>query len=159
MNNEVTCESSSEGYKNVESAHPAGKNEENKDEGDKWEYEKTEVDEGVVPDRDNNKNKTSLLSSTIKRGRLTTGERLSSQRRSKRRRFSLLFFLDDETKLNNESVINRYTPFKSYRVSILRPTSSRLSRFEGNISNTKMKLTGSGLSRRPIPKITVIYKR
>ena len=159
MNNEVTCESSSGGYRDVESAHPAGEDEENEDEGDKWEHKKTEVDEGVVPDRDGNKNKTSLLSSTMKRGRSTTGERLPSQRRSKRRRFSSLLSSDDETESDDESVISRYTPSKPYRVSTPRPTSSRLSRSEGNISNAKMELAGSGLSRRPIPKMTVIYER
>ena len=113
----------------------------------------------MIPDRDSNKNKTFLLSSTIKRGRLITSERLSSQRRNKRRRFSLLLFLNNETESNNESIINKYTPFKPYRVLISRPTSSRLSKFEENISNIKIELTGSGSSRRPIPKITVIYKR
>lgn len=57
MNGEVTCKSSSGGCRDIESAHSAGEDEEDEDKGDEWEHEKTEVDEGVVPDRDGNKKK------------------------------------------------------------------------------------------------------
>jgi hypothetical protein len=77
------------------------------------------VNEGVIPDRDGNKNKIYLLFFTIKRVRLTTGEILSLQRRNKRRRFSLLLFLNNETKLNNETIINKYIFFKFYYILIL----------------------------------------
>lgn len=158
VNDEVTCESSSGGCRDIESAHSAG-DEEDEDKGNEWEDEKAEADEGVVPDRDGNKNKTSLLSSTMKRGRSTLGERPPSQRRRKRRRFSLPLSSDDETESDDESVISSYTPSKPYNVSTPRPTLSRLSRSEGDDSNGKVELAGSQSSRCPIPKTTVIYER
>ena len=78
VNNEVTYDSSNENYKDIESTYSADKNEENKDKENKWKHEKTKVNEEAVPNRDNNKDKISLLFSTIKRGRLTTGEKLPS---------------------------------------------------------------------------------
>lgn len=113
----------------------------------------------MVQDRDGNKTKTSLLSSTKKRGRSATGERPPSQRRRKRRRFSSPLSSDDETESDDESVISRYTPSKPYHVLIPRPTSSRLSRSERDFNNGKVKLAGSQSCRRPIPKTTVIYER
>ena len=151
---EVTCESSSGGCRDIESARSAGE-----DKGDEWRDKEAEAGDGEGSDREGDKNKTPLLSSTKKRGRSTAGERPQSQRRTRRRRFSLPPPSDDETESEGESVISRYTPSKPYHISIPRPTSSRLSRPEGGVSNGKMKLAGSRSNRRPIPKTTVIYER
>jgi len=156
VNDKVTCELSSGGCRDIESAQSASK-----DKGDKWEDKKAEAeaDEGVEPDRHGNKKKTSLLPFTKKRGRSAAGERPPPQRRTKRHRFSSPLFSDDETESDDESVISRCTPFKPYHILTPRPTSSCLSRSEGDVSNSKMELAGSQSSRRPIPKMTVIYER
>lgn len=137
-----------------------------KDSQDRRNNERAEADheaeaeeEEEEPQGDDDKNKTSLLSSTKKRGRSTAGERPPSQRRSKRYRFSSPPSSDDETESDDESVISTCTPSKPYHISIPRPTSSRLNRSEGDISNDKMELAGSRSNRRPIPKRTVIYER
>ena len=156
MNDKVTCELSSGGCRDIKSARSAGK-----DKGDKWEDKKAEPepDVEVELDRDGNKSKTSLLPSTKKRGRSTAGERPPPQRRTKRHRFSSPLSSDDETESDNESVISRCTPSRPYHISTPRPTSSCLSRSKADISNSKIELAGSQLSRRPIPKMTVIYER
>jgi hypothetical protein len=164
VNDEVTCESSSGGCRDIESAHSAGEDEKNEDKGNEdkgkeWEDEKAEADEEAVPDRDGNKHKPSLLSSTKRRGRFTLGERPPSQRCSKRRRSFSPLFLDNETESDNESVISRYTPSTPYHILIPRPASSRLSRSERDVSNSKVALAGSQSCRRPIPKTAVIYER
>lgn len=149
----MTCELSSGGCRDIESPQSAGG-----DEGDKWEDKKAEADVGVELDRDGNKNKTFMLPSTKKRGRSTAGERPPPQRRTKRHRFSSPLFPDDETESDDESVISRCTSSRPCHISTPRPTSSCLSRSEGNVSNSKMELAGPQSSRRPIPKMTVIYE-
>jgi len=111
VNDKVTCEPSNGGCRDIESAYSAGEDEEDEDKGDEWEAEKAEA-EGVVPDRDGNKNKKTLLSSSKKRRRSTTGKRPPSQRCSKRRRFSSLLSSDNETESNDETVISKYTSSK-----------------------------------------------
>jgi hypothetical protein len=81
---EVTCKSSSGGCKDIESTHSAGE-----DKGDEWEDKEAEADGREESDYDSDKEKTSLLSTTKKRGQSTAGERPPSQRRIKRCRFSL----------------------------------------------------------------------
>ncbi len=149
----MTCESSSGGCRDIESARSAGE-----DKGDEWGDKEAEAGEGEGSDREGDKNKTPLLSSTKKRGRSTTGERPRSQRRTRPRRFSSPPS-DDETVSEGESVIGRCTPSKPYQISTPRPTLSRLSGSEGDVSNAKMELAGSRSNRRPIPKTTVIYER
>lgn len=134
MNDEVKCESSS-GCRDIESAYSAGEDKEDEDKGDEWEVEKAEV-EGVIPDRDGNKTKTSLLSSMKKRSRSTLGERPLSQCCRKRRRFSSPLSSDDEMESDDKSVISRYTPFKPYNVSTPQLTLSHLSRSEGVCSSS-----------------------
>ncbi|MCJ1250119.1 hypothetical protein MMC30_007345 [Trapelia coarctata] len=106
MNDEVTCESSRGGCRDIESVHSAGEDEEDKYKGNEWEDAKAEADEGMVPNRDGNQNKTSMLSSTKRRGRSTLGERPPSQRRSKRCRSSSALSSDDETESDDESAIS-----------------------------------------------------
>ena len=107
----------------------------------------------MVPDCNGNKNKTSLLSSTKKRGWSTLDKRPLSQRHRKRCCFLSPLYSDDE------SVISRYTPFKPYHISTPQLTSLHLSRFERNVSNDKIKLAGSQSGQCPILKTTVIYEQ
>ncbi len=80
-----------------------------------------------------------------------------SQRRIKRCRFSSP--PSDETESEGESVIGRCIPSKPSHISTPRPTSLRLSRSGGDVSNAKTELVGSRLDRRPIPKTTIIYEQ
>ncbi|MCJ1251865.1 hypothetical protein MMC30_009103, partial [Trapelia coarctata] len=102
VNDEGTCEPSSGGGRDIESARSAGVDEEDEDKGDEGENKKAkaEADEGVVPDRDGNKNKKPSLSSIKKRGRSTAGERPPSLRR-KRHRFSSPLSSDEESESDN----------------------------------------------------------
>jgi hypothetical protein len=137
----VTCESSSRVCKDIESAQSAGEDKggEDKggeDKGNEWEDKEAEADERKESNCDGDENKTSLLSTTKKRGQSTAAERPPLQRRIKRCRFSSPRS-DDETESEGELVIGRCTPFKPYQILTPRPTSSRSSRSEGDVSNNK----------------------
>lgn len=159
MNNKVTCKLSSESCRDIKSSYSVNENKEDKNKEDEWKTEKVKMNKEMISDCNDNKNKMSLLSFTKKRSQSTLDKKPLLQCHSKCCHFSSSLSWNDEMKSDDESVISRYTFFKSYNVLTSQLTLSCFCRSESDVSNDKIKLADLQLSQHLIFKTTVIYKQ